>query len=42
VEKRFVAPEGVWDRRAFADAVSGHWSGRAEGKSFSAAEIMKL
>lgn len=42
VEKRFDAQDGVWDRRAFADAVSAHWSGRPEGKSFSAAEIMKL
>lgn len=42
VERRFDAPGGVWDRRAFADEVSGHWSGRPEGKSFSAAEIMKL
>ncbi len=42
VEKRFDAEGGVWDRRAFADAVAEHWSGRPEGKSFSAAEIMKL
>ena len=42
VEKRFDAAGGVWDRRGFADAVSGHWSDRPEGKSFSAAEIMKL
>lgn len=42
VEKRFDATGGVWDRREFADAISGHWSGRPEGKSFSAAEIMKL
>ncbi|WP_194861917.1 3-oxoacyl-ACP reductase [Dietzia sp. SYD-A1] len=42
VEKRFDAEGGVWDRRAFADAVSAHWSGRPEGKSFSAAEIMTL
>lgn len=42
VEKRFDASAGVWDRREFADAVSQHWSGRPEGKSFSAAEIMKL
>ena len=42
VEQRFDAEGGVWDRRAFADAVSDHWSGRPEGKSFSAAEIMKL
>ena len=42
VEKRFDASGGVWDRRAFADAVAEHWSDRPEGKSFSAAEIMKL
>lgn len=42
VEKRFDADGGVWDRRAFADAVSAHWTGRPEGKSFSAAEIMSL
>ncbi|MBB1028600.1 SDR family NAD(P)-dependent oxidoreductase [Dietzia sp. DQ11-38-2] len=42
VEKRFDAEGGVWDRREFADAVSGHWSGRPEGKSFSASEIMTL
>ena len=42
VEKRFDADSGVWDRRAFADAVSSHWQGRPEGKSFSATEIMKL
>lgn len=42
VEKRFDAADGVWDRRAFADAVSAHWSDRPEGKSFSAAEIMQL
>ncbi|MGN0101382.1 MAG: short chain dehydrogenase, partial [Dietzia sp.] len=42
VEQRFDASGGVWDRRGFADAISSHWSGRPEGKSFSAAEIMKL
>lgn len=42
VEKRFDASGGVWDRRAFADAVSGHWSDRPGDKSFSASEIMKL
>ena len=42
VEKRFDADGGVWDRRAFADAVSQHWDGRPEGKSFSATEIMSL
>lgn len=42
VERRFDADGGIWDRRAFADAVSEHWKGRPEGKSFSATEIMKL
>ena len=42
VEQRFDAAGGVWDRREFADAISAHWSGRPEGKSFSAAEIMAL
>lgn len=42
VEKRFDADGGIWDRRAFADAVSAHWADRPEGKSFSASEIMKL
>jgi NAD(P)-dependent dehydrogenase (short-subunit alcohol dehydrogenase family) len=42
VEKRFDADGGIWDRRAFADAVASHWSDRPEGKSFSATEIMKL
>ena len=42
VEKRFDADGGVWDRRAFAEAVAGHWSGRDADKSFSATEIMKL
>lgn len=42
VEQRFDAAGGVWDRREFANAISAHWSGRPEGKSFSASEIMKL
>ena len=42
VEARFDADEGIWERRKFADAMAEHWEGRAEGKSFSATDIMSL
>lgn len=42
VEKRFDAPSGVWTPDALAEAVAAHWEGRPAGKSFSAAEVMKL
>lgn len=42
VEARFDAEGGIWDRQAFAAAISEHWSGREEGRSFSASEVAKL
>lgn len=42
VEARFDAEGGIWDREAFASAISQHWQGREEGRSFSASEIAKL